>query len=142
MTPVDKLELILKKLRTLKPEQFVFYDFVTEHDTKGCGTVCCAVGWFPHFFPNSGFKWQAGDLLSEIHNSIETEKIQLHLSELLGLPILWIRYLFLGNSKRPNNNLPYLAENADLARVIYVWEKAIAYLKKHPFVYQEKYSLT
>ena len=142
MTPVEKLELILEKLKTLKPEQFVFYDFVEEYDTKGCGTVCCVVGWFPRFFPNSGFKWQEGDLLSKIHNSTRTEKIQLHLKELLGLPISWIEYLFFGDSQRPNNNLPSLEEDADLARVIYVWEKAIAYLKKHPSVYQEQYSLT
>lgn len=142
MTPVEKLELILEKLKTLKPEEFVFYDFVVEHDTKGCGTVCCVVGWFPKFFRNSGFVWQNGALHSKKYDSGYTGNIEKHLIDLIGLPELWIEYLFFGDSNRPNNNLPYLSEDDDLARVIYVWEKAIAYLKKHPSAYQEKYSLT
>lgn len=142
MTPVEKLELILEKVKTLKPEQFVFSDFVYDYDGQnGCGTVCCIAGWFPKFFSKSGFIWEHGDLKSKIFESKRSCDIQKHLSQLLNLPINWIEYLFFGDSERPNRSLPYLAEDADLARVIYVWEKAITYLKKHPSTYQDKYSL-
>jgi len=142
MTPVEKLELILEKVKTLEPEQFVLSDFVYEYnDQDGCGTVCCIVGWFPKFFPKSGFIWEHGDLKSKIFESKRIYDIQQHLSQLLNLPINWIEYLFFGDSKRPNKSLPYLAESAYLARVVYVWEKAIAYLKEHPSIHQEKYSL-
>lgn len=143
MTQVEKLELILEKIKTLKPKQFNFAHFVSDYDEEnGCGTVCCIVGWFPKFFPKSGFKWKDGELRSEIYETKRTEGIQQHLCQLLNLPLVWVEYLFFGYSKKPNNNLPYLTMTADLARVIYVWEKAIAYLKKHPSALREKYSLT
>lgn len=38
-------------LDTLPREKFDFRKWVSKTDSKGCGTVCCAVGWTPHVFP-------------------------------------------------------------------------------------------
>ena len=57
---LDWLQKLNDGLRTLKPEQFKYSQFISEsHDD--CGTVCCAYGWMPKFVPESGVKWELDD---------------------------------------------------------------------------------
>lgn len=42
-------------LMKLEPEKFDFNDVVADWDENLCGTVCCAVGWFPEIFPNYAY---------------------------------------------------------------------------------------
>lgn len=44
-------------LRTLKPKQFNYHDFITKYN-EDCGTVCCAYGWMPKFVPEAGVRWE------------------------------------------------------------------------------------
>lgn len=55
---LSKLNDTLKKMKELDPKKFNYAHFVTECDlNKVCGTVCCILGWYPLWFPESGFKW-------------------------------------------------------------------------------------
>lgn len=54
-----RIQKIIKFLRKLEPDKFYFPTVIKEHDsTSGtvCGTVCCAIGWFPKIFPDD-FIW-------------------------------------------------------------------------------------
>lgn len=51
-------------LRTLKPKQFDFGEWVSEarfeeKQATKCGTTCCAIGWCPSVFPRS-WRWNVG----------------------------------------------------------------------------------
>lgn len=138
MKQVENLRLILSKLKTLKPKEFDFSSFVTEFDREnGCGTVCCVVGWFPKWFPNSGLIWKNDDL--ECVN--EKEEIKEHLVNLLQLPYSWIEYLFFGK-ERPVKDVPMLSYNSKLKTLINAYEKTIEYLEQNPDIFKCKYSLT
>lgn len=50
------LHKLIAFLRELPPESFYFGNIVDKKDEKGCGTVCCAVGWMPMVFPDK-VKW-------------------------------------------------------------------------------------
>lgn len=52
----ERLLKVANFLDQLKESEFDFDSYVAEDDGKGCGTVCCAIGWLPKLFPDS-WKW-------------------------------------------------------------------------------------
>jgi hypothetical protein len=51
-TYFKRLEKLADFLDKLPREKFNFADLVSEIDKKGCGTVCCAIGWTPKVLPH------------------------------------------------------------------------------------------
>jgi len=55
---IERLQLTIDNLKKLKPEQFNYAEIVTKFDeTKGCGTVCCVMGFYPVWYKES-FKYR------------------------------------------------------------------------------------
>lgn len=56
---LDNMDKLIKFLKTLKENQFNFREVVSDsqldEEDNICGTVCCAVGWFPAIFKE--VKW-------------------------------------------------------------------------------------
>jgi hypothetical protein len=52
-------KILIDFLKELPINKFNIVDMVTDYDIdEDCGTVCCAVGWFPAIFPKR-CQWQA-----------------------------------------------------------------------------------
>lgn len=53
MNPInfERLEKLATFLDVLPPKKFWFGTLISDMDSKGCGTVCCAIGWTPKVFP-------------------------------------------------------------------------------------------
>lgn len=51
-----RLNKLILFLENLEPKRFYFNTVVSQVDEKGCGTVCCAIGWTPAVFPRLA-KW-------------------------------------------------------------------------------------
>jgi hypothetical protein len=93
----SRLEEIARFLYTLPKEKFNIEDFVSEAE-GGCGTVCCAIGWFPQIFPRN-FKWvkrEPNSILSdELHvTSVTDNKGVAVYSHFLGLVPEQLFHLF------------------------------------------------
>lgn len=86
-------------LNRLPQEKFDFNEIVEEVE-DGCGTVCCAVGWFPRVFPGSSHydakamrhEWLQADMPTTIEAVVQVspchrvEALYSHLSaEVLGI---------------------------------------------------------
>jgi hypothetical protein len=56
---IERLRATKEMLESLPDDKFYYSNFVTEHDGK-CGTVCCAAGWYPKYFPDTGIRWALG----------------------------------------------------------------------------------
>jgi hypothetical protein len=49
----ERLLKLAEFLEQLPSEDFNFNSFVEEYDVQNeCGSVCCAIGWMPHVFPD------------------------------------------------------------------------------------------
>ena len=48
---IEKMNKLIDFLHDLEEDKFEFNEVVAETDGNSCGTVCCAVGWFPTIFP-------------------------------------------------------------------------------------------
>lgn len=49
---LKNFEILIKGLKSLKRREWYFGSLIREYSSeKGCGTVCCALGWLPKFFP-------------------------------------------------------------------------------------------
>lgn len=55
----QRMETMISQLRRLPPEKFDF-SFVVKHGTPRCGTIGCAMGWSPAFFPEL-VEWNGKD---------------------------------------------------------------------------------
>lgn len=126
---IINLEKILEKIKTLKEEEFDFSDYVSRCNKKKCGTVCCVVGWFPKWFPKSGFTWKERQLIEPDEYDSVTEA----LIDIIGIPRKWIDCLFMGHVN-PIPELPRTYLHSTLSEVIDVWEKSIEYLKENPII--------
>jgi len=63
-----RMEKLADFLDKLPRRQFYFGDIIDTWDwKKGCGSVCCAIGWTPMVFPKF-IKW------TESKGNVETEK--------------------------------------------------------------------
>lgn len=57
---IDRLQATIDMLKSLTPQSFNYGNWVSESDADGkCGTVCCAAGWYPKYFPEAGLKWKS-----------------------------------------------------------------------------------
>lgn len=45
------LEKLIQFLEKLEPNRFKFSEVISQVDVRGCGSVCCAIGWTPKVFP-------------------------------------------------------------------------------------------
>lgn len=55
---IEQLDLTIANMKTLKESEFDYSYLVSEFDEeKKCGTVCCVAGWYPKWYPESGFRW-------------------------------------------------------------------------------------
>lgn len=108
-TAIKRLESTLMRLMSLNEDSFYYATYVNQFAGE-CGTVCCVAGWYPEWFPESGFKWfrsvNEWIEVTLIHESMSgTERIferhdiiQAHLSVWHGLPLEEIDYLFYGGA--------------------------------------------
>lgn len=54
----------------LKTGEFAYQHFVTSYDPENlCGTVCCIMGWYPKYFPESGLDWEINDNKTDLSMS-------------------------------------------------------------------------
>lgn len=65
---------LINFLENLAPDKFNIQGWVMESCIVGkreCGTVCCAIGWFPKIFPRT-FKWAAWSI-QKINGYVDSE---------------------------------------------------------------------
>ena len=54
---IENFNKLINFLNNLEKEKFNLSTVVNEYDfINDCGTVCCAVGWFPNIFQNCSWK--------------------------------------------------------------------------------------
>lgn len=77
------LATIARGLEAMPPTQFDFRHLIRDFDpVNGCGTVCCAIGWFPRWFPKD---WKWGDMPA-IEEASDYLGLTLRQAEKLFLP--------------------------------------------------------
>lgn len=63
---LERLQSTIDNLKTLDEDHFEFTDFVADfrlvsniskHHVSGYGVVCDTAGWYPKWYPESGFTW-------------------------------------------------------------------------------------
>ena len=106
---VEKLRHTIDNIKTLKPQQFSYSDFIKKSTDK-CGTVCCIAGWYPKWYPTGRLQWvkvrlslqsislvdslaPVGDILANSCN-----QITIALSEIHGITYTTAAALFTGHA--------------------------------------------
>lgn len=92
---IERLQLTIDNLKKLKPEQFNYAEVVSEFDEeKGCGTVCCVMGFYPVWYPDH-FKYHKNrsdgnysviHIFEDYHGITRHEKYALFYGERLDNP--------------------------------------------------------
>lgn len=97
----------------LKPEKFNYRYWVSEKDSKGCGTVCCAGGWCPVVFPRY-WRYASGEsiALREGGNSVSTIG---DLAAFFGIRYMLAKYLFMPAGGVDSGPLPSSATAKEVA---------------------------
>lgn len=92
---VRRLKKTITRLNKLDRDKFDYSAFVGEfNQEKECGTVCCVVGWYPKWFPESNIKWVWGGAdISGGRVSVDRRLVNYH-----GVNEATIGTLFYGNS--------------------------------------------
>ena len=131
---IQTIEKVLIKLKELPDKNFDFNTWVTKldenEDINNCNTVCCAYGWFPTWFPNSGIKYHVNNneeiVLNYAHNHSKV-------LELTGFSEEISNCLFEGRSVY--NKERKLIEGIELdfskQEVIEHWEKVLNFIKEN-----------
>lgn len=100
-----RLQNTVKKLKALPNAKFNYESYVSESetDTNGnlCGTVCCVVGWYPKWFPESEIRWSSYGSLDSPIGRIQDKLKQYH-----GISLDLVNVLFYGCEERFNLNKP------------------------------------
>lgn len=96
-----RLEKLILFLDNLEPERFDFNEVVVARDSKGCGTVCCAIGWTPAVFPRL-VRWTSPPCASV---QLKKDEFNTHFyyhtaSVLFGLPGGVCKHLFCPSGQR------------------------------------------
>ena len=97
-------------LDTLPREKFDFRRWISEKDSRGCGTVCCAIGWTPVVFPRLA-RYDA-DGLSVRGQSPGTgamELFEMNIDDVLG--VFYPRGRYHRNSGLPQSATPTQVAN-------------------------------
>lgn len=97
---IERLRHLASSLRTLSPSEFNIHDWVTDFDTKKqCGTVCCAAGWLPRFFPLD-WEWGPGHTytprLKQISDGVGV--VNIDLETFFGISTNQVDFLFMPSS--------------------------------------------
>jgi hypothetical protein len=133
---------------TIKPEEFRFNEFVSKFDKEsGCGTMCCIAGWFPKYFPNSGFYWKENNYEDQkipalLVNKVTNNPVQRNdIANLLRCPSEFspvCEYLFYGNGHywlddEFDGDFPniYAGDSPSLEEVREAWEMTIKALENY-----------
>jgi len=98
---LERLNATLKNLEELPSRNFDYSSYVTRSkitDEGTCGTVCCAAGWYPKWFPEAGLKWMDGDLTVANRNKHNVD-ITNTLANYHGINKDLINILFYGDEK-------------------------------------------
>ena len=70
---LKNFEILIEGLKSLKRREWYFGRLILEYSSKkGCGTVCCAMGWFPRFFPKE-MEWYT-DTFDDLNIRIKGKK--------------------------------------------------------------------
>lgn len=83
---ISRLQKTVKKLKALPNRNFDYSTFVSESEElkngSTCGTVCCAAGWYPLWFPKAGLIWKNHTLESKKYgndyHAIEDALVEYH----------------------------------------------------------------
>lgn len=55
---IQRLQDTVQMMKNLKDSQFDFRGYVSRFDPHTCcGTICCVLGWYPKYFPESNLIW-------------------------------------------------------------------------------------
>lgn len=58
---IQRFKDTIAMLESLPAWKFDFSNWVTDSSVENeCGSVCCTLGWYPKYFPESGLTWQKG----------------------------------------------------------------------------------
>lgn len=139
---IRRLEATLKRLKATHYTKFDYTQWVSSDEVtkdKTCGTVCCVGGWYPQWFPRSGFYWKRNKTegkLDLMHNTYR-DKIKDALSNRHGLNNQMIECLFLGEEFRIEDEDCFLiysvcAENglfSSKGQVVKLWETVLKDIK-------------
>lgn len=56
---LERFQATLLMLLGLREDQFIYNHYVGKSDMEnGCGTMCCIMGWYPKYLPESGLIWR------------------------------------------------------------------------------------
>jgi hypothetical protein len=79
---LDKMKTLIAFLKNLDKSKFDINHIISQYDYKNqCGTVCCAIGWFPAIFPEE-CQWYESELF--IHGKSKIFSKIAH--DVLGIP--------------------------------------------------------
>lgn len=111
---------LIKFLTDLPVEKYCLGQVVSKH-SKGKGTVCCPVGWFPAIF--KGAKWVIVKEHGYGDHHIEYEGLHMYdwiASEILGIPKWDARCLLTANQQHYINlpNLSKLSSPQEMAETL------------------------
>jgi hypothetical protein len=101
----ERLLTIATFLDNLPPEKFNFDRYVTKHE-NGCGTVCCAIGWFPQIFPEIWIWKPIGRNILHPGTFRLEKSFSTTLEEFLDLSIFQLQRLFYPNRFLPPDITP------------------------------------
>jgi len=94
-----KMTKLIDFLITMPRKDFNFEVVVSKQNNKGCGTVCCAIGWTPIIFPKEA-KWSAVARFKDHANSAVNGKYYaLVASDIFGMSDHLADHLFAPDSQ-------------------------------------------
>lgn len=96
---ISRLTTVADFLQGLNHESFNYSKVVDQwSDDNECGTVCCAMGWFPAIFPED-FKWRSRNGIGVIFSGKEGVRLMSMAltAEYFGVSIMLAGSLFLGD---------------------------------------------
>lgn len=129
---LKRLNATLQQLLKLEPGQFYYSSYVASFNANNlCGTTCCVAGWYPQWFPKSGFQYNKYREQKLVHNKYS---IEFALKTYHGIGLSFVRCLFYGESHGY-----YSARYgiySDLTEVIDLWYKVIKAIENNDLDYK------
>jgi hypothetical protein len=59
---IERLEKTIQMMKNLDEGSFDYSAWVSKYDHENmCGTICCVLGWYPKYFPETGITWDNKD---------------------------------------------------------------------------------
>lgn len=130
---LNKLIQTRDNLLTLKPEEFAYDSLVSEYDNEtSCGTVCCAVGWYPKWYPESGFFWKRYAYGIALEHKRGSSDISKYLMDFHGISENLVQTLFYGSNFKPldiESLWSYEMEQYTLEELVERFNKVIEFIQ-------------